>query len=422
MTGAALGATSLVRIDGGASVAGALVAMSLAAALTTAPAVRRRLLTGLAVAAALAVGLSLVGYLDLELNSRQYRGALNRQIVSLAVALVLTVAACGLLLLLVRRRAALAFASRTTAWARAAGISVALLAAVLVSRPAWLVARNTKPNSPYGDSIAGMQERQGLPIDRSRSYDELTVDWLALYHGWPAIVLAFAGLTVIAVVAVRRRDPRLLLFLGVVAAPSALYLWSVSITADQIWAMRRLLPVTIPGFLVAATWVVAAVWRTRPRWTCWLAPPAAALVAFFPLTTWSGLFTVVEHDDRYAQLHAVCETLTADRVILVNAGGPPYIEPLRLGCGVEVAAVYSLDSTQQVRRIVDAWGGGPVDVVSFAFETVPWVPGTPDGPLVEITTRAWERTLNELPDDYNERDSSVWVGTVNPDGTVSRLP
>ncbi len=110
-----------------------------------------------------------------------------------------------------------------------------------------------------------MQTSSGLPIDPSRSYDESSVSWLAMYHGWITVLLAGAGVALLAARIVRTRDPRVAMVVVTVAAASLLYLNKISIFPDQIWAMRRFLPIIIPGLLLAAVYPLQQLARDAAR-------------------------------------------------------------------------------------------------------------------------------------------------------------
>ena len=74
----------------------------------------------------------------------------------------------------------------------AAGL-VVLAGLLLWSRPWWMTVRQD-PNDPGARYVAGMQRRQGLPVDGGRTYAEHTVDWLSWYVGWAALVVALVVL------------------------------------------------------------------------------------------------------------------------------------------------------------------------------------------------------------------------------------
>ncbi|WP_377643974.1 hypothetical protein [Oryzobacter terrae] len=144
----------------------------------------------------------------------------------------------------------------------AAGL-VVLAGLALASRPLWMTTRQD-PNDPGARYVAGMQRRQGLPVDGGRTYAEHTVDWLAWYAGWVAVVVALVALALVLRHALRRLgEGRLEAWfpvLVVAAGSTVLTLLRPGITPDHPWADRRLL-VALP--LVVALVVVAAWWGAR---------------------------------------------------------------------------------------------------------------------------------------------------------------
>ncbi len=144
----------------------------------------------------------------------------------------------------------------------AAGL-VVLAGLGLASRPLWMTTRQD-PNDPGARYVAGMQRRQGLPVDGGRTYAEHTVDWLSWYAGWVAVVVALLALALVLRHALRRLgDGRLepwFPVLVVAAGSTVLTLLRPGITPDHPWADRRLL-VALP-FVVALV-VVAGWWGAR---------------------------------------------------------------------------------------------------------------------------------------------------------------
>ncbi|WNB86308.1 hypothetical protein [Cellulomonas sp. ATA003] len=420
LAGALVGSPALVRIDGAASVIGFVVGLALVAAAPLRARSRSRLqvwLLGATLSALLMVGL---GYLDLWWHSPGYLNDLGNQFTLLVAALIGSiVVGLGLVVppwwdparrwLLVHRRTA----------GRVLAAAVPLIAVVLVSRPLWLVGHRTPLGTNYSQLVGGLQAREGLEVDPTRSYDEMSVAWIAWYHGWPMVVLAFAGLSLMAYCAVRRRDSRLLVLLAVIAAPTLLYLWRVSISPDQVWAVRRLLPIAIPGFLLAATIALASLWSSRRGWVRAGSLALAAVVAAFPLTTWGSLFTVVEQGGRWGQLEAVCAALPHDRVVYVRDGGPDYLPSLRSVCDVEVVEVAQAPTTRHLADLSGAWDDRPLSVVTFSDSALPWPAGAAPQPVLSSTITGWAYALSHLPTDGTRSDSQVWVAEVTPDGTLN---
>ena len=110
-----------------------------------------------------------------------------------------------------------------------------------------------------------MQARWGHAVDGTRTYNEQTVHWLALYFGWPTVLLGGGRVRLLSLAdAVRRRACALIAALATgLLSMSALYLWNSRGAPDQPWAMRRYVPVVLPLLLVAAAAALRRLWRHR---------------------------------------------------------------------------------------------------------------------------------------------------------------
>ena len=104
----------------------------------------------------------------------------------------------------------------------AAGL-VVLAGLYLASRPLWQVVRQD-PDDPGSRYVAGMQARQGLPVDGGRTYAEQTVGWLSWYVGPVALVVA------LVVLALRRAARRAL---GDARAPVEAWLPALVVAAGS---------------------------------------------------------------------------------------------------------------------------------------------------------------------------------------------
>jgi hypothetical protein len=420
MAGALVGGSALVRIDGAAPVIGLSVGLALAAAGAATPGVRRHRTTGAALAVAAGLVCLLLGFADLRVHSIEYLEGLSSQFIALAAALVLTIGASVAVILAPMDRVRQWGVRHARGLAGSAAAAVLAVGIGLASRPLWYTARHDELGGGVASVVAALQQAEGLHIDPARSYDEMTVTWLSWYFGWPTIALGLIGMALVAYGAVRRRDPRLLVFLTVVGAPSVLYLWRVSITPDQIWAVRRLLPETIPGLTIAATLALATLMRRRNRLTLTVAGVLALLTAAFPALTWGHLFGAAEQDGRSAELASVCQAVGTDHVVYVSTGGPMYLASLWTRCGVGAVEFADPPTPGQLLAVRQAWGGGAVAVVTFRDTAVPWK-GLPPDPtrITKITT--WPQTLSHRPSRPDVARSSVYVGVVSDDGLVQPM-
>lgn len=254
LTGALLGGITLARIDGWLTLACFLLGVAYFVALQPdgrPKAVAVPFFAGMA-------GVAALGMVDLSTRSPVYLSHLGSEVYPL-----ITVVAAAVVVIAVAhrlgRRHRFEFLHRARgALAVGAGALIGGLALFgLFVRPLISAVRDT---DHVGD-ITGLQAREGLEVDRFRSYAEDSMRWLTRYEGYVLVLFVLAAVVVATVVMIRaadRRTPVVVMFLGV----SLYYLWVPSISPDHFWAMRRYLPVVIPvGFIVLA-WAVA--WALDP--------------------------------------------------------------------------------------------------------------------------------------------------------------
>ena len=271
LAGILVGGTGLVRVDALREVVLLLPVLALGAAFGGRWV--RPVLVGLGlsllVAAVAAVGLSW-----------QYLASIAASLVPLVALGVLVGGGSWLALVLWRRGWRLP--SVVGRWLPDVAAGLVVVAGLyLASRPLWQVARQD-PNDPGSRYVAGMQARQGLPVDGGRTYAEQTVAWLSWYVGPVALVVALAVLAVLVRRAVlsagERRVDAWLPALLVAAGSTLLTLLRPGITPDHPWADRRLL-VALP--LVVALVVTGAAWalrRSRAAGRPWVGVVAAGVV------------------------------------------------------------------------------------------------------------------------------------------------
>ena len=154
-------------------------------------------------------------------------------------------------------RPAEALRRRREALSVVAGVGLVVVIGLL-----WFV--RPEVQTTKGDPIhlvGGLQARDGTDVDPTRQYSEEAFERLGWYVGPVAIAAGFAGVALLSVRAIRGAPsaPGTVAFLLLFGAVTALYVWEISITPDHVWAMRRFLPVTIPGLLlgvgVAVEWL-----------------------------------------------------------------------------------------------------------------------------------------------------------------------
>ena len=382
-TGVLIGAPTLARIDGWLVGLGFLAGILYLVSVSSRPGPRRIEIAWMLAGYLLTAGL---GLLDLLLRSPEYL----EDLASSAVPMMLAFAAAG---------GAVLFASKPIPLLRRLGgrvrhtvplwISIGLVVAGvygLFIRPITEVATTDRPIS----LVAGLQDREGVPIEPERVYDEMSLEWQARYQGYVPISFAFIAVGVAAYATLKRADSRVPILLTSLAV-SAVYFWRPSISPDHLWAMRRFVSVVLPlGFIVTA--VGARLMLRLLRRQSWASLGIAVVLAIalahsaivgWPLAairTQVGLSQVVEQ---------ICSYLGPDSVVLTTGPTRTLAGAVRTGCDVPVT---SAESDSIVDQVIEA-GLEPV-IIAPAEQCGPASLGS-----VSQSFEFPERTLTQTPDE-----------------------
>jgi len=324
-------------------------------------------------------------------------------------------------------------ARRTSVARGAAGVVVAASVA-LASRPFWMTAHrgDTAETDKFTNDVVGsFQQAEGYAIEPTRTYAEHTVTWLSYYLTWPLLVLATVGLAVIAYRAVTARFESWV-FLGAVLAPSLLYLSRPQIVPDQLWAIRRLEPATLPGLALAAgvgAWWLAHLLAERwPHLRHRFVAAATIVMVAMPVTTYVSIrpgddypvkfatYTYLrEQHGARAQLDALCAVADGRPIIL--AGTSSHFGSLRVMCDVPVVLALEEPTPDTLRRATDLWGEAPVVLTRDSD----WFWESPPTPVVTSQTVQGEYALQHMPQIASTRDYTWFAGVVAADGTLTPL-
>ncbi|MGX7680635.1 hypothetical protein ACSMXN_17245 [Jatrophihabitans sp. DSM 45814] len=413
--GVALGATFLSRTDGLIFLLGVIFALGLVAALARSASRRRELhqcLLWVLFGASVSVGLA---FIDLARNSATYEMTSWGQIRDLtALTIVVALLAVGSRFLpgLEGLRARLGGSS--SKWVSWTAVVVLLGFVAMALRPLFY-----ERHVAASAAIATRQAANHLAVDGTRTYDENTISWLAWYFSWPVVVLGAIGVSLLLVQGWRRRDVWLTAVLSVQGAASLLYLNRSLITPDQIWAMRRFLPIVIPLGLVAATGALRIFGRRFPRlWP--MALIAGLLVATAPLLFLRPVVSTTQYAGARAFVDSVCARVGDDHVVIADNtdGGRIFLPALRIKCGVQ-AVLLSESTPQTLLAVRSNWTDNrPITVVSFVETAVPWT--TPQqNPVLAGAFPVWDEPLTSRPKKTIIRTMSVYLGDLQPDGRVA---
>lgn len=374
-----------------------------------------------------AVPMVVVGYLDVSWLSPGYYHNERSQIIPIAVAGVVLVVV-GVVTVVTARawrepiKARIGTPAGRLLLSRLAGATVIVAFLVLLSRPWWMTTRGEFDNL----ILRVAQQAQGLPVDGTRLYFEYTVHWQAMYFGWPTVILAVLGYVLLLNQLIRRSDYRLLGFLVIALSLSALYLWTPQITPDQVWAMRRYVPVVVPGLIIAATAALRAAWTWSTASSAVRVVMrsgvivACAAVLVVPWLVTRPVRDLREEAPQAAQVTVLCAAVPPDGAVLVvdESLRWGYLQTIRSYCEVPTLALVGASARQvaDAARAVSAHGRTLYVVASNPSQL------TFDGPVppaffTAVFTR-WPSTLEEAPTEPIEQTVRVYLGRAEADGRV----
>lgn len=411
VVGLALGAAAAGRIDGllfAAVVLPVLVVVSRVLLGRTRREVAVQLLW---VLPGLAAGV-FAGRADIRLNAPAYADAHRSELDLVAASFVVALVLCVLVLVLphradgwLRHRAT----SGRTPVVLAAVVGVVLV--VLLSRPFWDVAANM---DFANDLVRAVQEREGLPVDGRRTYEEQVLPWLAAYLGWPSVLAALTGAVLMVHQGLVRRAGPLLLLAAVLLAFVVYLSLRSSITPDNVWAMRRFLPQVIPLLLVCAGWAVDRLWR-HPGPSRVVAVVLSVSVLYLPLLATVPVFPYREGEGQEELLDALCSQVGDGPVVV--AGDNSVAGVLRVRCRVPVTVV---EQPRRARLAAAVRRLGEEDAVLVSTDPTSLWPGLVDAPPPSLTAEVsrLERTLEPPPGAIVQDTYTIWTGTVTDSGRV----
>jgi hypothetical protein len=413
------GAATMVRIDSYGALIGLVVGAIVVAGIGIGGR-RAGLLRALALLAGMGVT-TLIGWLDLARLSKQYYGSQHHNIVLLLFALLAVVAAAPAVIWLVgdERVRTWLTADRVRMRVVVAANALLLVAfAVLVSRPAWMTTRGVRSLN-----LENMQRRWGAAVDGTRTYNEQTVHWLALYLGWPTVVLAVLGYAVLIALLVLRRTYALAAVVTMGLTMSALYLWTSQVAPDQPWAMRRYVPVVMPLLLIAAAAALQAVWQWRGARQVGrvLVVLAAAYLLTFPARVTWPMRHVREEVPQRQQVEALCAAIGSRGAVVEvdEATIFGYGQALRSFCDVPTIGLVGAtpDQLADMKRAVAAHGR-ELFVLNQDERPLPVQyanRGTPPAFSI-VTVQRWPTQINVAPDEPDSQRYTMFLSRVDDAG------
>jgi hypothetical protein len=342
--GVLLGSVCVVRIDGAVYLAPAVLLVALAfRARAGRPA--RWIAAGIVGAGAIAA-IDLIGF------ARGYARHLRDELTMMLGALVAAAAVAIVSPLIADRRRRLG--ERINWKVLACCASLATTAAFALAwwvRPASVVSR--ADHAMYMVEI--LQRAEGARIDPTRDYAESAVPRLAWYLGVSGLLVAIAGVGVVAYSVVARRGRTPLAALLTILVGGSLYLWRPSINPDHIWATRRLVPALYPALVVCGcVGIDRALEHVRRPFqrSVILALGASALILPAASATWP-VRAQREQAGFSSIVHQACDLLGPDAAVVVLGAESAVRIPmtLRSACDVPVVSAGPTVDAERLGRL-----------------------------------------------------------------------
>jgi hypothetical protein len=313
------------------------------------------------------------------------------------------------------------------------GVAVLLvvLAVVGATRPLWFTAHQY-----IGPSFSGWirywQAQEHLAIDETRSYAENSLTWLSWYNSAIVVAAGVVGIALLVRRLGRTGRPAVVGFLLIFLSYSLTSLTYPDITADQIWSIRRFLPIVIPGLLIGAAYLgrlLARQGRVAQVGVGVLCLAALALV----VRTDRPLAQVREGVPQLAEVENVCANLPPHAAVVISGGlWFGYSMTVRSFCQVPTAGLPSTadpknpnplraDELAEMRTTAAASGRTLVLLTDDAASLPPGPGGVVPRvqQLSHIVSNRWKPALVHAARDPWPNPHTLYLLTVHPDGTVS---
>lgn len=367
------------------------------------------------------LGMTALGLLDVKLLASRYFSDLKHHIYPELLLLAAASAALVVVAALSKARSTLSSVyekARPTLEKYVPAILLFVFV-ILASRPLWL-----------------HFESEAL----ARDYNVTTVNWLIWYIGIFATVLGFIGVSLMARNVLTKKANiqdalPLVLFLVVILSTTLLYLVRPSIYPDQIWASRRLLPVIMPGMVIAAAYCMQYVWNAKWPKRLKFFDKKVTLTAIATLMVVAPLLFTAPfiRATSYGQLHsidALCKEMSSRSTVLwfgiagkelpmstrifcddvqglyyVYSGGGERVFPSR-----EDLAEYAAIAREEGRTPLVGFYGYEADVMPYELDD-----------FTHVATQEYdnlESVVHRPPLQSNKSTIAIYVGYVNDDGSI----
>jgi hypothetical protein len=423
--GLALGLTLLVRIDGASDILPVIPYLGMLALG------RRR--QAFPMLGGLVIGVT-YGLVDGLVLSRPYLNSIKTSLEPLALIVGVLVIAT---LLAIAWRGDRGLPRLEGTWLPNAAAVLAVVVVIGFALRPYLQTVRARGTRFFESIMAGYQRADHLPVAPERLYYELSLHWVFWYIGVPAVALGTLGAALLARRCLRGAAPAWTLPLMIFAWAIVATLYKPSITPDQPWASRRLVPAVLPGFILLAVWAgdwllgwVRGMGVHRALRAGLVACCAVALLLPAAITTFGlrvrsggpvgirlaavGLATKTTYGGQVAAVRGLCAAIPRDAsVVFIDSGSGGAADQLtqviRGMCGVPVARIdhARLASAEQVVAGIERAGRRPVFLAGARSPLTPY--GGQVRMVMRLRSTMDQNSLTAPPLHTLPLDINVWM-------------
>ena len=299
-------------------------------------------------------------------------------------------------------------------------VLVGLVIVGLASRPLWMTSY-TKSQSGL---IASLQAAEGLTVE-PRDYTEYSLHWMWWYIGPMAALFATIGVLQAAGKSLRKMDYALVVFFIVFLVPAVVYFVRPSIAADQIWVIRRYLPVIMPGILVfAAVGMQQLELRLAKYKLRNVALLGLSYLMLHPVGFIAGPFYQErEFANMYDRVERTCELLPDDAaVLLLGTNGLNMLQTVRVYCDVPAERITAPTTELLAQAAASATDKGYRPYVLVEERERQAVAGEASLTLIDDTVvLEYQKAATRPPRALSRRARTIYLGELNLDGSINHL-
>jgi len=422
LAGLVLGATALTRIDAFLAHIGIIVAIIIW--LMVAKKESRQPLTKCG--AWLVLGMSIMGYvawLDVSVLSNAYYLA-HKQFILPQLYLLAGLLLAGLIAVPLNWKYQLTskLDKFTASWrGKAIWVGICGFFLVLASRPIWFIG--------YQNNASGTQVR---------NFSEQTLNWIIWYIGPVLMALGVAGLSLVVIRLLQKKDNHLIPFITVLSVTALLYLLRPSITGDQVWATRRLLPIVIPGFVLLGMWMAQKLYKQK-KWV-WRGRKYNLEIIVTVLVTTSVLsplfvtypFAIRKlYVPQLSQIQQICTKAPKDTVIIWAGESSKFtVQPTRTICGNDTLGLNlagdtaELNQAQLAELATKAQAAKIPIVIGWFKDDTSKLPLNQTSNSMKVSSIAFneiEHTYKRAPRNLITLHQTIYMGELSADGTINPI-